>query len=144
MKMKLFGIYVCMLMVLPLVATAVTADPVADIEMKGGLGLQVTITNVGEEPLFDIIWCSMTTKLFKKEIAMSPGMSEPLLPGKSLSWKWRDMWRPIAGLFTFQDMPAVSYCTFDVKIYENGGDNTIYSEKSVDALFVFGWVIILS
>lgn len=142
MKKKIVGMIIGMLLFIPLFATTVIADPKVDVQITGGFGIQVKITNIGNESLFDIIWHEMRTKFLNHSRSGSPGMSEPLPPGESLSYKWRPLWVPFF-FNIFHAIPAINYCTFTVTVYENGGDNTVYVEKSVDALYLFGFVIIL-
>ncbi len=143
MKRKIVGILVCILMLIPVLATTAAADPIADIEINGGLGIKVTITNIGDEPFREIIWHTMVTKFLNHSRSGSPGMDEPLPPGESLSYRWKPLWIPFF-LSISHAIPAINYCTFTVTVYENGGDNTVFGEKSVDALYLFGFVIILS
>ena len=142
---KSVGFLVCMLLIVPVFANTVSADPdpELEIEIKGGYGINVEIKNIGDEPLFDIIWHEMRVKFLDHSRSGSPGMSTPLPPGESLSYNWRPLWVPFF-LNIFHVIPAINYCTFTITVYENGGDNTVYAEKSVDALYLFGFVIILS
>ena len=142
MHPKCIGIIFCMLLLAPILATSVSADPKVDIKISGGHGLRVNVTNVGEEPLFDIIAVDMNPILIRRGFGMSPGMVEPLQPGESLTWKWRIPWVPMFSMLKI--IPAVTLCKFTVKVYENGGDNTVWGEKTVTALYVCGFVKILS
>ena len=136
---KTSGILVCLFIVIPIFTTVVNADPEPEVEIEitGGFRFQCTITNTGEVPLFDIIWCEIKGKISKICCSGSPGMSEPLNPGESLSFIYPHV-------RSFTKMPFVRYCTYTVTVYENGGDNTIYAEKSVNALTFLSFVKIIS
>ncbi len=56
MKKKIVGILVCMLMIVPVLATTAAADPGPEfeIELKSGLGVNIIIRNIGDEDAIDI------------------------------------------------------------------------------------------
>jgi hypothetical protein len=141
---RMIGILICILMTIPIFSITVASEMKAEFKIGSGYGVQVEMTNTGNEPLFDIIWCSIDGQYFKHRYCMSPGMSEPLQPGESLSWRMRTPWIPTKAFYQSMGLPAISHCTVNAKIYDNGGNNTIYGEKSVGALYFFGFVKILS
>jgi hypothetical protein len=148
MNKKIIGTFVCMLMVIPIFSLNAAAEKSAEFKISSGYGVRVEMTNTGDEPLKGIIPCSIDAKYFNftDRYRMDPGMSEPLQPGESKSWRMRTPWIPFKAFQPPLEMflPAICRCTVNVKIYENGGNNTVYGEKSVDALYLFGFVIILS
>lgn len=133
-----------MLMIIPIFSLHATAEKNAEFKISSGYGVHVEMTNTGDEPLFDIIWCSIDGQYFKDRYRTSPGMNESLQPGESKPWRMGTPWIPFIASFFKMTLPAISHCTVNVKIYENGGNNTVYGEKSVNALYFFGFVIILS
>jgi hypothetical protein len=146
MKRKIVGVILCILLSCPLIATTSLAVEKADVQITGGLGIHVNITNTGDEPISGFPYLIVQTKHFLREVplSMSPGMKEPLLPGESLTWREIPLARPFCRVIPRQGIPYICLLTVDAKIYENGGDNTIYGEKTVDALYLCGFVILLS
>jgi hypothetical protein len=146
MYKKIMGVILCILLSCPLFAVTGMAEKKADVQIAGGLGVKVNITNIGNEPLSGFPYLIWQIKYFPKSITlgMSPGMKEPLQPGKSLTWRDIPFARPFCRVLPRQGIPYFCLLTLDAKIYENGGDNTIYGEKIVDALYLCGFVILLS
>ena len=137
---KIVGILIFMMVCLPLLTTIVMADPILDIQIKGGLGINATITNIGTETLkqTDFIRCKFIPKYFEQ--SMPPSFAgnrvDDLAPGQSLTFKW------IPPIFRFP-APGINICTIDLVIYENGNDNTIYGEKIIDCLRLGSFIILL-
>lgn len=145
MKLPLIGILVGLLLMVPIFSFTTVADPKLDIKITGGVGIHVNITNVGNESLFDVILCEIHTKILKRYTSIEKGLTEPLPPGKSLTFRWFMPWIPFLHLYWHQlIVPVICLCNYTVKIYENGGDNTVYAVKNVNALTMFGFVIILT
>jgi len=146
MQKKIVGIFLCMLMCIPLFAIGATADPKAKFDITGGVGIHITMTNNGSEPLYDIIWCTIESTYLHRWTFMGPGMSTPLASNASMSWRWIPGFKPII-FYIHQStgIPAICDCTITAKIYDNGGNNTIWGQKSVHARILFGvFVKILS
>jgi hypothetical protein len=146
MKRKIVGIVICILLSCPLFATTSMAVQKADVQITGGLGIKVNITNTGDEPISGFPYLIWQTKFFPKTIilGMSPGMKEPLQPDDSLTWRDIPFARPFCRILDRQGIPYFCLLTLDAKIYENGGDNTIYGEKIVDAVYLCGFVFLLT
>jgi hypothetical protein len=124
-----------------LVSTVVAAEPQAEFEITGGLGLTATMTNTGYEPLYGQPWLETHVNFLNKSAIMSPGMKEPLQPGESMTWRWNRPWVPLS-LLTRIGLPPFFKGTVTTWIVENGGDHTIYGEKSVDATFIICYFIV--
>ena len=137
------GIIVCMI-IIPILASNVCAEMDADFNIRGGYGVYVDMTNTGDEPLFDRIWCQLDGPNLQGRYAMSPGMREPLDPGETQSWRVRTPWIGLQWYTKGWSMPCISYCTFNVSFINNGGDQTLFFYKSVDVFYFFGFVKILS
>lgn len=138
MKIKIFGILICMLMIIPIFSIGVVAEMSADFKITGGYGLDIEMENTGDEPLKGWVPFQMSWRFITMNWG-SLGMAEPLQPGETLDWD-----RRITPWFPLKTLPPICKCTINIKIYEGGIDSTIYAEKSVDALYLFGFVIILS
>ncbi len=138
---KIVGILVCMLMIIPVLATTVTADPEleAEIEINDGFGVNYKITNIGDEPIDQSsTWVKVRSKLFNRGHLSMRGANEPILPGESYSEIY------IFKLLRFIRQP-IMFGTVTVTLFEvMPGTWPIIEEKSVDALYIFGFVIILS
>ena len=137
---KIVGILIFIMIYLPLLATVVLADPIIDVQINRGFGINATITNIGIETLkqTDFIRCKFIPKYFEQ--SMSPSFAgkrvDDLAPGQSLTFKW------IPLTFRFP-APGINICTIDLVIYENGNDNTIYGEKIIDCLRLGSFIILL-
>jgi len=85
MKNRMIGIFVCMLIYLPLFATVILADPILDVQINGGLGINATITNIGTESLkqTDFIRCKFTPKYFEQSMppSFAGNRADDLPPG---------------------------------------------------------------
>ena len=141
MKKKIVGILFSMMMIIPALATTVTADsePEVKIEIKGGFGLNYKIINIGDDSIDQsTVWIKFSSKLFFKSYTDIQELNEPLLSGESYSDISFIKGAPIISLY-------LMFCTITVTFYEvMPGRWPIIGEKSVDALYLFGFVTILS
>lgn len=143
-KICFIGIVIGMLMMFVVLSAIVSANENADVEIAGGLGMKVKITNVGNESILGLICAILETKFIHKMTSMSPGMNQPLLPGESLAWRWVPRGYLFVGPFAdLNKIPFINLCQITVMIYENGGNNTIYGEKTVNAMYLCGFIILL-
>lgn len=142
MKKKTIGIITCMLLLAPAVAMNAAADPTFDIKISGGLGVNVNITNTGDETENGhIVWCEYTDFRYVHEAdGGPPGIGgsgiHDLAPGESEYYHW---WTLPPRVHILPSSPLdfktpISFCTITVTVYENGGNNTIYGQESVNVL----------
>jgi hypothetical protein len=151
MKKKTIGIITCMLLLAPAVVMTTAAEPTFDVKISGGIGVNVNITNTGEETENgQIVWCEYTDYKFVHEAEGGPpgiGGSgiHNLAPGKSETYHWLALseWVHVFPKSPLQFKTPISFCTITVKVYENGGNNTIYGQESVDVLRILPFIILL-
>jgi len=66
---KIIEILVCMLLITPIFSMSVTADPSPkfNINIRGGAGVNVEVTNSGDEPAYNyVVECSVKGGLFDR------------------------------------------------------------------------------
>ena len=140
---RIVGLGICILLSCLLLATPSMAVKQAEIELSGGLGVKVTITNVGDEPIKGQPVIYVQKKYFPRDepTGTSPGMGEPLQPNESLTWREVNLLsRPLYRLRPGPGIPVCSVITINAVFFQNG--EGIISEKAVDALYLCGFVIL--
>jgi hypothetical protein len=136
MNKKRIGVVFCMLMLLPLLMTCVSASPTVDIKVKGGLrSWTAIITNTGDEPLTnttDVVQWGFARKFIPFKQPSLPAEPISLAPGESTSFSFG---------FGSNRPTLVNIDVISVKVTRH---DVSIADKTVTALRLFNGFIILS
>ena len=134
MKIQLVGIVMCMLLVIPVFATTVTADPGPEfkIEIKGGFGITAKIKNIGDENAYNV---QLLITIERTNHYSSTGTEADFPVGVTVREHKKSWWigsghRPI--------MPA------KIGVRVGNPNEPYFNNVTINALLVFRFVIPLS